>query len=73
MIEFWRFYQQKRDLRDFIPLITLLPKSQVLGKERDDFRGFISALLVLADLIGHGLGLIQTQNWASKIMGLEKF
>ena len=73
MIEFWRFYQQKRDLRDFIPLITLLPKSQVFGKERDDFRGFISALRVLADLIGHGLGLIQTQNWASKIMGLEKF
>lgn len=41
MIELWRFYQQKRDLRDFIPLITLLPKSQVLGKEIDDFRGFI--------------------------------
>ena len=73
MIERWRFYQQKRDLRDFIPLITLLPKSQVLGKERDDFRGFISALHVLADLISHGFGLIQTQNWASKIMGLEKF
>ena len=73
MIELWRFYQQKRDLRDFIPLITLLPKSQVLGKERDDFRGFISAFHVLADLISHGFGLIQTQKWASKIMGLEKF
>ena len=44
-------------LREFIPLITLLPKSQVVGKERSDFRGFISALHVLTDLISHGLGL----------------
>ena len=44
-------------LREFIPLITLLPKSQVVGKERNDFRGFISALHVLSDLISHGLGL----------------
>ena len=74
MIGFKRFSQQKRNLRDFIPWITLLPKSQVLGKERDDIRGFIYALHVLADLISHGLiGLIQTQNWASKIMGLKKF
>ena len=41
MIGFRRFSQQRRNLRDFIPLITLLPKSQVLGKERDYFRGFI--------------------------------
>ena len=41
----------------FIPLITLLPNSQDLGKERDDFRGVISTLHVLADLISHGLGL----------------
>lgn len=57
MIEFWRFCQQKRDLRNFIPLITLLPKSQDLRKETEDFRGFIYALHILADLISHGLGL----------------
>ena len=44
-------------LMEFIPLITLMPKSQVVGKERSDFRGFISALHVLTDLISHGLGL----------------
>ena len=49
MIKFWRFYPKNIYiyLREFIPLITLLPKSQVVGKERNDFRGFISALHVL--------------------------
>ena len=42
MIEFWRFYPKYIYiyiyiyLREFIPLITLLPKSQVVGKERVD-------------------------------------